>query len=252
MPEPVNTTAQAPALSNNKAWDVIKKFASGTITLPAAEEQLKSLLGSHYKPAEWKPAIDAVFLAEDDDVKALTDVTALAAAALQTNNSPTHIHQPSIAVIPQLQAAEATLLESVSELKQRNRIFGTAPTLEELLNPVEEQDIGEPMHLIQGENDEEIDCQIVKAVRKGAETHGSASDSDSDSDEDDKRVETEKSLVDSMKLCEELEKVCLLDTDLTGEAFDLSQMLRRYRGQLFKREQQSRHQVTLDKLWGGR
>jgi hypothetical protein len=45
--------------------------------------------------------------------------------------------------IAQLAALEAELMDSVAELKTCKHIFGTAPTLEELLNPIQECEVGD-------------------------------------------------------------------------------------------------------------
>lgn len=232
------------ALSNADAWEVLKKFAAGELTLPQVEEKLRNILGDRYVHIEWKPAYDAVFSAEDDECEALTAITKLAMDALARKSD--QVLQPSIATTAQLREAETTLLESVNELHRRKRIFGTAPTLEDLLNPIEEQQVGENLYHFDGANDIEVESQIVSAV-KGESTNEGEESTEEDGDEDEE--EDRPSCTEIMKLCAQLEKICMSDTDLTGEAFDLSQLLRKYRGQVFKQDMQSRKQVTLDLLW---
>ena len=48
------------------AWDIIQTFATSDMTLPDAEEHLKSHLGDRYNQQDWQPALDAVMNAEGD------------------------------------------------------------------------------------------------------------------------------------------------------------------------------------------
>ncbi|KAF8980840.1 hypothetical protein BDQ17DRAFT_1438749 [Cyathus striatus] len=50
-------------------------------------------------------------------------------------------------------------MASVKELKQQNRIFGALPTLDELVNPQEEREVGESPYQFEGGDDD-----IVKEV----------------------------------------------------------------------------------------
>lgn len=43
------------------AWDVVRDFASGKITLSEAEEALQEVLGNGYVQSHWLPAFTAVF-----------------------------------------------------------------------------------------------------------------------------------------------------------------------------------------------
>ncbi|KAF9221517.1 hypothetical protein BS17DRAFT_711091, partial [Gyrodon lividus] len=58
--------------------------------------------------------------------------------------------------IPQLEEVEAQLMETVDTLKSRNHIFGTPPTLLELLDPPEEKEIRQGPLLEANRSDEAI------------------------------------------------------------------------------------------------
>ena len=49
-----------------EAWDIIRTFATSEMTLPNAEEGLKTYLGDRYNERDWQPALDAVMNAEGD------------------------------------------------------------------------------------------------------------------------------------------------------------------------------------------
>ncbi|TFK35609.1 hypothetical protein BDQ12DRAFT_737502 [Crucibulum laeve] len=90
----------------------------------------------------------------------------------------------------ELEEAEAALLDAVGQLHSRRRIIGTTMSLEEMLNPVEELEIGDSPYKFEGGDDE-----IVKAinheiaVQEGRAMNIEASDG---SDDDDKEEVEEK------------------------------------------------------------
>jgi hypothetical protein len=51
--------------------------------------------------------------------------------------------------IPQLENLETELVNAVTELKARKRIVGTPPSLEDLLNPIEEKEVGDSPYAFQ-------------------------------------------------------------------------------------------------------
>lgn len=147
-----STTLPPTAIADPAAWEIVKEFAAANnISLPQAENNLKAYLGSHYHYEEWKTAFDVVLEAEDNTNTAIQNVNALATIALTARIPTTNPSTPSIstritsssASTPQLTSLETDLMETVTELKSRRRIIGTAPTLEDLLNPAEENDVGD-------------------------------------------------------------------------------------------------------------
>jgi hypothetical protein len=73
----------------------------------------------------------------------IKDVTAALSALEQLQKDAKQPNSPKNSTVPvawleiaQLAALETELMDSVAELKTHKRIIGTAPTLEELLNPI--------------------------------------------------------------------------------------------------------------------
>ena len=104
------------------------------MTLPVAEERLIKHLGNRFKDNDWRPALKAVMDAEGD----------VPAAQLAVQRFSVKCSQPKLTIKlpatrpPQIVAIEKELIASVEDLQKRNCIFGVLPTLEELLDPVEE------------------------------------------------------------------------------------------------------------------
>ena len=104
---------------------------------------------------------------------------------------------------------EDGLLDAVAELARRNRIFDRPPTLEEILDPVEEQVLRESPYTF-----EDGDAGIVAEVRREeAITKGEIIEVDSDSEDEEKVPDMSKA--DISNLCLQLEKVSLT-SDMEG------------------------------------
>ncbi|KAF8227377.1 hypothetical protein L208DRAFT_1297022 [Tricholoma matsutake] len=138
------------AQSDCGAWDILRIFATSSMTLPAAEEQLKTHLGNRYNARDWQPALDAVMNAEGDIIQAQE--------ALAWLSSTTQLPRLTIRLPPVGQArsdptslssgigeAEKDLMDSVEELVKRKQIIGPPPTLEDLVNPIEEREVGDSL-----------------------------------------------------------------------------------------------------------
>ena len=146
------------AFSDPGAWNILRQFASTEMTLPQAETALTQHLGNQYKDSDWRPALKAVMDAEGDVPKAQKAVQILSAAC----------GKPKITIKlpptrpPQLVAAEENLANSIKVLHQKNRIFGQLPTVEELVNPVEEREnsLDESPYAFPG-GDKEIVQQVM-------------------------------------------------------------------------------------------
>jgi hypothetical protein len=110
--------------------------------------------------------------------------------------------QPIHAHTTQCKALKIDLLKSVWELKRWNHIFGPVPSLEELLDPVEEEEIGESPYSFD---------EIVKKVHhKQAVACGEiveiGSDKESDDDEDKGQGLT---IAEMIHMCKQLKSGCL-------------------------------------------
>jgi hypothetical protein len=138
-------------LEDPKAWDIIQDFAKGNdISLLETLSCLERHFSDRYVYADWKPAIDAVLTAENDMLEALNALEALRAKVTPPNKSTTipcnETPPPPAApapIIPQLTTFKTDLMESVAELHRQRWIVGMAPTLEDLLNPIQKREIGD-------------------------------------------------------------------------------------------------------------
>ncbi|KAG1767808.1 hypothetical protein EDD22DRAFT_741963, partial [Suillus occidentalis] len=108
------------------AWKIVHEFASSEMSLPEAETRLEHHLTDRYADTDWRPALKAIMDAEGDIDAALNAIRIPARPKTLT----------------QVTSLETELMDSIDELKSRNRIFGKPPTVEELLDPVEEREVG--------------------------------------------------------------------------------------------------------------
>ncbi|OJA17815.1 hypothetical protein AZE42_08390 [Rhizopogon vesiculosus] len=100
-----------------------------------------------------------------------------------------------------LTTVENEVATSLQDLKNRNRIFGEPPSLDEFLEPAEEQGVGDSLEFEGG------DKAIVAAVKQElAERAGEVIEIESDEEED---PEPEVSRVETLALCRRLEGACL-------------------------------------------
>ena len=200
------------------------------MSLPQAKDALTDLFGAGYIEETWVPALTAIMDAENDASLALEAI----------NKIRTPLKAPSAcATTTQCAALEADLAESVQNLKERKRIFGRVPTLDELLDPVEEQEVGEPMHAFEG--DEDIVAQVH---REQAIEHGEIIEIPSDDDEDeDEEPQTDIGMAEMIGMCKRLEGASLSST--AESSLEASRVLRRLRAQLTQISLRNATQTTL-------
>jgi hypothetical protein len=98
-------------------------------------------------------------------------------------------------------------MSSVLKLCTHRQIVGTAPTLDELLNPIKEQEIGDSLYRFPG-GDADI---LAEATRLPADQ--SVED---ESDESDREMVDELSYREGAELCEKLERSCVIHSDVVG------------------------------------
>ena len=223
--------------SDPTAWNIIRDFASTEMTLPDAENLLKTHLGPRYIDHDWRHALKAVMEAEGDIGKAQAMVRELSSLS----------HLPKLTIkIParpgsQLAQVETELMEVIEELTQR-RCISKIPTLDELIEPAEEnEDEDSPYHF-------EGEAEIVAQVRREMDPNTINVDDDSDdSDEEEEDTEDELTRDEAIKLCAQLEK---LSIKFGGENFSLELpcQLRRFRGQLQQEKMMTARQVTLEEF----
>ena len=217
------------------------------MSFPDAKACLKVYLGCRFHFADWKSAFDAVFEVEDNIPATVAVIKTMAAHAIATTTSsspaaPAPSPNLSIAPLSQLQGLEANLIHAVDSLQRCKHIHGTAPTLEDLLNPIKETKIGHSDYWFPGGDDEII-----------AEAHCATTDvQDEDADEAEEEGQDEGPLAkEGQRLCEQLEKLCLYHSDADRVlTLALQQQLRKLRAHLHWLEFAPQTQVTLDKFWG--
>ena len=125
-------------------------------TLPIVIDRLKEHLGNAYKDEDWKPAFNAVFNAEGDVVHTQEAIHNLATA----NQLPKlTIKIPACPHIAELDNAEATLMTAIETMREHRILWGSVPTIEDLVNPPEEQAPED-----EDELDFQSDADIVAAV----------------------------------------------------------------------------------------
>ncbi|GJE99376.1 DDE-domain-containing protein [Phanerochaete sordida] len=156
-----------PPTQNPEAWKVLSRFALGELGgLPEVEDSLQKLLGTAYNQRDWKAAFNAIFEAEDDNMKALEAVNKMRDEAMK-NDAPEHVSpaspaspqppasvKPTQADAPQLKKVEGELEVALVDLHQHRRIHGPLPSLDEVLEPLEEQKIEESPYEFPGGEEE--------------------------------------------------------------------------------------------------
>ena len=152
---PQNASNDPNAETTATAWDILENFATTDMTLPQAEDALKDHLGDQYFDEKWRPALVAVMAAEKDTTAALESIKRLRQHPSDPVASATVL--PLHASTTQCKDLEEDLISSIKELKSRNRIFGSLPTIEELISPPEEQ---ENESLQRFDSDNEIVAQV--------------------------------------------------------------------------------------------
>jgi len=186
--------------------------------------------------------------AENDALHALEAIKQLTDKLFKPQSNPValNILLPSHVPPCQLVALEKDLVDTVLELKKRNRIIGAPLTLEEMLNPVQEQEMGDPSHQFPG-GDAEIVAQVKSemAVECGEIIEVDSEESE-DEEEEDKGSET---IQDVMTMCEAMERLCLQygEPDMS---LDLAKELQHFRDHLRRMETLKLKQKSLHDFFG--
>ena len=172
-----------------------------------------------------------MFAAEDDVGKAVSAIEDLEKqACTMTPTAPT-IPSPNTAPhveLNQLTLLENGLMECVTKLGDHKRIHGTHPTLEDLLNPVEEREISESEFRFPG-GDAKIIAKVIREFQPRGDVEAENEGEESDREQED----TALSLGEGMELCERLEKLCVVHSEACGvSTLLLQQQLRKLRAHL--------------------
>lgn len=239
------------------AWRIILDFAADEHgTLPAVEDMLRALLGDAASSPLWVKALAIANCEPGEESAALAALETLCTESNMTKpGTPPRAPAPAPAPIQgaprpatrartaQLLEAERELMDSVQKLKARNRIWDV-PTLDELLDPVEERQVGEGPHELA------TDDQIVAAVReeeaaKAAVAAGATSaDADADSDdEDDVGPSTDMTTDELVLACDQILDACVRRG--LGNILDVQRELMKVKGELRRAQQKNAKQLTL-------
>ncbi|KAI6101805.1 hypothetical protein F5141DRAFT_1217951 [Pisolithus sp. B1] len=163
--------------------------------------------------------------AKGDVTQALEAVEILAAAALY--HTGVTIKLPPTSHPPQLTVLEEALTESIQILKSQKRVLRPLPTLDGILDPKEEWEIGEFQYQFEGG-----DAEIVAVVQhEHAVKQGKVVEIQSD-DKDGEIVAT-LSTTDLIQMCKMLEVACMAASNVDS-TLDLARSLHKFHGMLWQ------------------
>jgi hypothetical protein len=244
---PANPITTSPTSQDmSRGWQIVEEFATTDMSLPEAEKQLHVYFGDAYDDMKWHHVLDAVMAAEDDSAKALDAITQIRHTSVPHTPSPaTNSFVARLASTSQCETLENMLMESVKELKHRNRIFGEPFTIDELVDSVAELEIGESSHSFEGSEEDVVTQVVDKVCYEEGVKNGEIVEIDSDSD--DEEEEEEISTAEIIQMCKKLEQVSL--GTAAENAYHVSQGLRAFRMQLQRIQNANAKQVTLETFW---
>ena len=138
---------------------------------------------------------------------------------------------------------EGDLMQAVNGLKSRKWIVGTAPTLEDLLNPIQEHEISESLYHFDGGDKEIITMALAPEIVEV--------ESDSDGSGESKDEDLSLSYKEVLDVCEKFGKLCIAHSDAHGVNPLLPQRQARHLwSHLHLLELASQTQVKLTDMWG--
>ncbi|KAN0141450.1 hypothetical protein V8E53_000695 [Lactarius tabidus] len=190
-----------------EGWKILEDLATSQKTLPEAEDSLEKAYGSTYQDSIWRPALTAITGSEITE--AALDELAKFKAAENGIVKEADKH---------MEAVETELMDAVTELKGRQRIFGALPSLEDLVNPPGELEIGEDPELFKS------DADIIEEVRKRV------GEEEGIEDEIEECLPPQMSRLEMARLSESLRSVCLGSEVEAG--YELLKVLRRFEAQI--------------------
>jgi hypothetical protein len=215
-------------------WDIVVQYAGESWSLPEAHACLQECLGDQFIASKWKESLDTVLGAEED-----TSATLAALATLRNKWAPdAPLESPdALSESPdECHDIENELLNLVTQLKDRRCIFGQPCTLDEILDPEEEQEIGENTHAFEGE-----DAEIVGMVQQEM---GPVRGNTEEIDSDDEAEVVPLPLKEMIKMCRILEENSMVVC--TEGALELIKALRQYWTHLQRMSREGKKQMMLD------
>ena len=136
----------------------------------------------------------------------------------------------------------------VDELWKRRRLR-TRPTLEDLLNPIEENEVGDSPYRFPG-GDEEIIAEAQRLTTADGTDNPDRNAQEMIDDDDEDEADCSIPVRKGIELCEQVERLCVMHSDIQGiNVLGLQGQLRKLRSHLWKLDNASQKQVVLDQLW---
>ena len=253
QPQPEQSTQQPPKsiptpssqlTLDPKGITVLHKLATGDLTLPQAEEELQSPFGEDFSRM-WQDGLNAAMVDEDND----TCLKAVEAFVQSVNGKPVKPKRkgkghliPTKATPIQMQTAEQDLEQALGDLKNRRRIHGAVPTVSDLIDDPEENEIGESPYRFQS------DEEIIAATQRQLDIERGKIIEVEDADADEDEAQPEFSDPEILDLCRKLELAAIQKMD-AGMAIELPRLLRQFRVHVSQEMEAAKKQVTLDDLW---
>ncbi|KAK7437721.1 hypothetical protein VKT23_018437 [Stygiomarasmius scandens] len=225
-----------------RAWATMRLFLTSPMTLPDAEKALKEIFGNAYDDSKWRPTLTEINdLEPDSEMEPILE------------KIDTHLKKIPLAPVPQinqtvstdLTEVETDLMKQVQLLKHRNRIHGRLPTLEELINPIEENDIGEGEFRFGKDADKKIveRVQYEERVKKGEIIEVD----DGDDDDEPAPDVSLKVLIETVKALEfQCQTGSIDDPDIAEAAMGLRGHLVKFRGSITKLCNSKAKQARID------
>ena len=198
---------------------------------------MKKALGQRYKDEDWTGPFDAVLGAEGNSIVALDAIEKLYEKARRR----LVIRIPAFRKPAQCEDIENDLVTALQELKIRKRIHGDIPSLDEIVDPVEER-MEESQHAVTCDGDIVRQVELEMSTPEVEEV-GSDSEDESDSGPQDPELSAQEIIA----LCTRLETECVRRGTASG--LQLSRQLCQLRGELRREEQQGLKQSTIDRFF---
>ncbi|KAK0215530.1 hypothetical protein IW262DRAFT_1299790 [Armillaria fumosa] len=209
--------------STQAGWELVLKFAQSDWTLPHVEQELMTLLRDDYDAAYWRKPLKAVMDAEGNVAEAVSAVTLLMPSDFEDH--PSQSLQPlsdqdQFASCSSLKDAENECLEAVKALKSHHCIKGDLISLDDLLDPLAEQEDADLEELNNFADGDKGLHQMIDYVRKQLDVEKAGDE------EEEEEAEPEVYSIDfgkALLAAALLEEICANHGDLDS-SFELSKL----------------------------
>ncbi|KAJ7789686.1 hypothetical protein B0H14DRAFT_2626986 [Mycena olivaceomarginata] len=206
------------------------------MSLPQAEKRLAALFGRGYVPNEWSAGLNDVMNAEGDIVRAEQAVR-----ALMPDFSPiSSVISSPIASDRHLREAESALTEVLQQMREHHCLRGDVISLDELLDPVIEQEDQDSEFLHFGDQADGTTPtkEIVELIKQGE------LEEEDPEEEDPEESEFKFKSKDAMAAAELLQQIVQHRPDL-DMALPLGRFLREFRAAMAQEGEESKIQTNI-------